>query len=33
MASEGELQPLVIREAVPQDVGLLLGLFGELADY
>jgi GNAT superfamily N-acetyltransferase len=33
MASEGELQPLVIREAVPQDVGLLLGLCGELAEY
>jgi GNAT superfamily N-acetyltransferase len=33
MASPGELQALVIREAAPQDVSLLLGLFGELAEY
>ena len=29
----GERQPIVIRAARPQDVGLLLELFGELADY
>ncbi len=32
MAGEDH-QKLVIRPAVPEDVGLLLGLFGELAEY
>jgi GNAT superfamily N-acetyltransferase len=33
VATAGRSEPLLIRPAEPQDVGLLLGLFRELAEY